>query len=80
MLRRYRLARALEADDVLRPAAQGGNLEVLRWAREHGCPWDETEGIHPGLSGAALAGHLQVMRWAGERGKAVQVETCFNLS
>ena len=21
--------------------ARGGNLEVLQWAREHGCPWQE---------------------------------------
>ena len=22
-------------------AAEGGHLEVLKWARENGCPWDE---------------------------------------
>ena len=27
-------------DDV-RQAAQGGHLEVLQWARQNGCPWDE---------------------------------------
>ncbi len=23
-------------------AAEGGQLEVLKWARENGCPWDES--------------------------------------
>jgi hypothetical protein len=22
-------------------AAEGGHLDVLKWARENGCPWDE---------------------------------------
>jgi hypothetical protein len=26
--------------DVLR-AAKGGHLEMLKWARENGCPWNE---------------------------------------
>ena len=24
-------------------AAKGGHLEVLRWARENGCPWNPSE-------------------------------------
>ena len=24
------------------PAAEGGHLAVLRWAREHDCPWDKS--------------------------------------
>jgi hypothetical protein len=23
-------------------AAENGHLEVLKWARENGCPWDES--------------------------------------
>ena len=32
----------LENDNYLCPAAaKGGHLEVLKWLRENGCPWDE---------------------------------------
>ena len=31
----------------------GGRLEVLKWAREHGCPWAESTCAH-----AAKGGHL----------------------
>jgi hypothetical protein len=31
----------VEREDDRRNAALGGNLEVLKWAREHDCPWDE---------------------------------------
>jgi len=39
--------------------AQGGHLEVLKWARarEHGCPWDEKS-----CESAALEGQLQVLQ------------------
>jgi len=32
---------------------------VLRWAREHGCPWD-----HETCSLAARGGQLKVLQWA----------------
>jgi hypothetical protein len=38
--------------------AEGGHLDVLRWAREHGCPWDEDT-----CACAADAGHMEVLRW-----------------
>ena len=44
-----------------REAAQGGHLQVLRWAREQGCPWDFTTCLS-----AAAGGHLEVLRWARE--------------
>jgi hypothetical protein len=25
----------------VRERGEGGHLEVLKWARENGCPWDE---------------------------------------
>ena len=34
-------ARLLVGPDDVWIAAAGGHLEVLRWAREHHCPWDE---------------------------------------
>ena len=52
-------------------AAAGGHLEVLIWAREHGCPWEEEEpGEYDDLvwtpyccALAAEGGHLEVLRW-----------------
>ena len=41
----------------------GGHLEVLRWAREHGCPWDDMT-----MQSAAVCGHLEVLQWAREHG------------
>ena len=42
-------------------AAHGGHLEVLKWARENGCPWDEIT-----CTWAAEGGHLDVLKWARE--------------
>ena len=44
-----------------RDLAEGGHLEVLQSAREHGCPWDEW-----GCAHAAAGGHLEVLRWLRE--------------
>jgi len=44
-------------------AAKGGHLEVLKWARENGCPWDEWTCAY-----AAEGGHLEVLKWARENG------------
>ena len=41
--------------------ARGGHLAALRWAREHGCPWDALTSCD-----AARGGHLAVLRWARE--------------
>jgi len=45
-------------------AAQGGHLEVLKWARLHGCPW-HTELM---CRAAAAGGHLAVLQWVREQG------------
>jgi hypothetical protein len=42
---------------------EGGHLEVLKWARENGCPWDEQT-----CSSAATGGHLEVLKWARANG------------
>jgi hypothetical protein len=36
-------------------------LEVLKWAREHGCPWNEWASHF-----LAVGGHLAVLQWALE--------------
>ena len=43
---------------VCKNAAQGGHLEVLRWARANGCPWDEAT-----CASAAESGHFEVLKW-----------------
>jgi hypothetical protein len=44
-------------------AASGGQLDVLKWAREQGCPWEE--GI---CRDAAKLGHLEMLQWARAHG------------
>ena len=44
-------------------AAQGGQLEILKWLRANGCPWDERT-----CSGAATGGHFDTLQWARENG------------
>jgi len=48
-------------------------LEVLKWAREHGCPWDkddEDDGDYTMkcCACAAAGGHLQLLKWARAHG------------
>jgi hypothetical protein len=44
-------------------AADGGRLEVLQYAHDHGCPWDTMTCYY-----AAAGGHLEVLRYAHEHG------------
>ena len=44
-------------------AAKKGHLDVLRWARENGCPWDN-ETTHQAVRG----GHRKVFQWARQNG------------
>jgi hypothetical protein len=44
-------------------AAWGGHLDVLKWAREHHCPWDENTCMK-----AAESARLEVLHWAMEHG------------
>jgi len=44
-------------------AAAIGHPEVLKWAREQGCVWDDQT-----LQAAARRGHLEVLRWARKHG------------
>ena len=52
-------------------AAEGGHLEVLQWARAHGCRWDERT-----CAQAALNGHLKVLQWARAQGCPWDEQTC----
>jgi hypothetical protein len=45
---------------ICNAAAQGGHIEILRWARGKGCPWDATMYEH--------ANSFDVMDWAWENG------------
>ena len=44
-------------------AAWAGQLKVLQWARDKGCPWTSVTAWE-----AAKEGHLDVLRWAWENG------------
>ena len=55
-------------------AAGAGRLDVLRWARKNGCPWDEET-----CAAAARGGHLRVLQWAREKGCSWDEEACLNI-
>ena len=44
-------------------ASWDGHLEILKWARENGCPWNEDT-----CANAAENGYLEVLKWARENG------------
>ena len=48
-----------------------GHLEVLQWARAHGCPWDKWTCAY-----AAEGGHLEVLQWARANGCPWDNRTC----
>ena len=52
-------------------AAEGGQLDVLQWARANGCPWDGST-----CAGAAEGGHLDVLQWARANGCPWNETTC----
>ncbi|KAJ8606969.1 hypothetical protein CTAYLR_009271 [Chrysophaeum taylorii] len=54
-------------------AASSGSVEVLKWARAIGCPWNELT-----CSEASLHGKLQVLKWARANGCPWDGETCAN--
>lgn len=44
-------------------ASRSGHLDILKWAREKGCPWD-----HMTCRAAAEGGHSEVLQWARQNG------------
>ena len=52
----------------------GGHLEVLKWARANGCPWDGDTCTY-----AAEGGHLDVLKWLCANGCPPREEqACMN--
>ena len=51
--------------------AQNGNLELLQFLHENGCPWDEST-----CSGAAHYGHVGCLKYAHENGCPWNSFTC----
>ena len=62
------LRQILDAEDQLKPfrpppdvmwsAAGGGQLEILKWLRSEGCPWDASA-----CAAAARGGQLEMLKW-----------------
>ena len=52
-------------------AAFYGHLELLKWAREHNCPWDEDT-----CERAAFRGHLELLKWARANGCPWDKQRC----
>jgi hypothetical protein len=61
----------LRGFSLSRTAAQGGHLDCLQYAHEHGCPWDTDTCVY-----AAANGHLDCLRYAHEQGCPWDTETC----
>ena len=57
--------------DTCDNAARRGNLEVLKYAHENGCPWSRRT-----CACAALRGHLEVLKYAHENGCPWNFDTC----
>tara|TARA_B110000503_G_C7168829_1_gene423282 strand:- start:4505 stop:5293 length:789 start_codon:yes stop_codon:yes gene_type:complete len=57
--------------DLCGSAAKEGQLEVLKWLRENGCPRNERT-----FANATLYGHLKVLKWARANGCPWHRETC----
>jgi hypothetical protein len=58
-------------DNLCFYAAKGGHLELLKWARQNGFPWDSDT-----CDNAAEGGHLELIKWARENGCPWDSGTC----
>ena len=43
---------------ILPSACEGGHMEIIRWLRSEGCPWNQRACYYP-----ARGGHLEVLKW-----------------
>ncbi len=59
------------ADNAVVIAAKYGQLDVLQWLRENGCPWNAVT-----CSAAAEGGHLSCLQWRRENGCPWNFFTC----
>ena len=65
---------AFSAMGTSEEAARHGRLEILQWARENGCPWDEeTTRI------AARYERLDLLAWAMDHGCPIQIDECMTI-
>ena len=46
-------------------------MEILKWLRSEGCPWDEWA-----CTGAAEGGHLEILKWLRSEGCPWDERTC----
>ena len=53
-------------------AVDQGHVEVLRWLRENGCPWEGGVAV---CEAAVSRGHVKVLRWARKNGAMWYPET-----
>lgn len=57
------LFQGYDIDPVEKYDPRGGHLEVVKWCRSNGCPWDERT-----CTSAALRGHLDILKWLRANG------------
>jgi hypothetical protein len=57
-------------EDTCIEAAYGGHLDILKYAHEHDCEWENT------CRHAAYGGHLDILRYAHENGCPWDEDTC----
>src|SRR5690242_11913402 len=53
-------------------AASGGQLVLIQWLHENGCPWDNEDICDE----AAIGGHLELLQWIHEKGWPWKAFTC----
>ena len=58
--------------------ARGGDMDAVRWLREHKCPWDDTIPGTNACIGAARGGHLDVLKWLRTEGCPWDEKTCWH--
>ena len=74
-------SKGLNLETCYYAAKKKGNLEILKWAREQGCPWAEYEpdfsSAHVTVcSVAAKKGDFEMLKWARENGCLWDLSTC----
>ena len=58
-------------EEVMERAVASGNLVLVKWLRDEGCPWDEMA-----CAWAAMLGHLKILKWLRANGCPWDAETC----
>jgi len=67
----YKLRTLLDSDTIITIAASNGNLEVVKYLRQLGFPWDAWTCVF-----AAMNGHLEILKWARDDGCPWNERTC----